>query len=103
MVRLKSAGFAYIKAQGIIIFLIAVVMSIGLVLMKNSYAILLGAGIAIFDAFPVMGSGIILVPWALIEIARGNFLAPLSCSLFLSLLHFCGKYWNRDYWGRNWV
>ncbi len=73
--RLRSAGFAYIKAQGIIIFLIAVVMSVGLMLMKNSYAILLGAGIAVFDAFPVMGSGIILVPWALIEIAGGDFFA----------------------------
>ncbi len=84
MVRLKSAGFAYIKAQGIIIFLIAVVMSIGLALMKNSYAILLGAGIAIFDAFPVMGSGIILVPWALIEIARGNFFgASILLTLFV--------------------
>lgn len=84
MVRLKSAGLAYIKAQGIIIFLIAVVMSIGLALMKNSYAILLGAGIAVFDAFPVMGSGIILVPWALIEIARGNFFgASILLTLFV--------------------
>ena len=73
--RLKSAGLAYIKAQGIIIFLIAVMMTVGLLLMKNSYAILLGIGIAVFDAVPVLGSGIILVPWALVEIARGDFFA----------------------------
>lgn len=82
--RLKSAGLAYIKAQGIIIFLIAVVMSVGLLLMRNNYAILLGIGISVFDAVPVMGSGIILVPWALVEIARGNFFgASVLITLFV--------------------
>ena len=84
MKRLKSAGLAYIKAQGIIIFLIAVVMSVGLLLMRNNYAILLGIGISVFDAVPVMGSGIILVPWALVEIARGNFFgASVLITLFV--------------------
>lgn len=82
--RLKSTGLAYIKAQGIILFLIAVVMSVGFMLMKNNYAILLGIGIAVFDAFPVMGSGIILVPWALIEIAGGDFFdASILITLFV--------------------
>lgn len=82
--RLKSAGLAYIKAQGIIIFLIAVVMTLGLLLMKNSYAILLGIGIAVFDAVPVLGSGIILIPWALIRIARGDFFgASILITLFV--------------------
>lgn len=82
--RLRSAGFAYIKAQGIIIFLIAVIMSVGFILMKNDYAVLLGISVAIFDAFPVLGSGIILIPWALMEIVGGNFYeAAILITLFV--------------------
>lgn len=81
--RLKNTGLAYIKAQGIIIFLIAVVMAVGLMLMQNSYAILLGIGIAVFDAVPVLGSGIILIPWALVQIAKGDFFgASILITLF---------------------
>lgn len=82
--RLKSAGLAYIKAQGIIIFIIAVVMSVGLMLMGNDYAVLFGIGIAVFDAFPVVGSGIVLVPWALIKIMGGEFYsAAILATLFV--------------------
>ena len=71
--RLKYAGFAYIKAQGIIMFIVAVVVSLGLMLMGNDYAVLFGIGIAIFDAFPVVGSGLVLVPWAALQMIGGHF------------------------------
>lgn len=71
--RLKSTGFAYIRSQAIIIFIIAVVMTVGLLLMGNEYAVLFGIGIAVFDAFPVVGSGIVLVPWAIFKMLGGNW------------------------------
>lgn len=74
-VRLRKAGLAYIKSQGIILFIIATIISVGLLLMGSDYAIILGIGIAIFDAFPVLGSGVILVPWAIIKIMGGNYYA----------------------------
>lgn len=74
-VRLRKAGLAYIKSQGIILFIIATIISVGLLLMGSDYAIILGIGIAIFDAFPVLGSGVILIPWAIIKIMGGNYYA----------------------------
>ena len=74
-VRLRRAGLAYIKSQSIIFFIIATVISVGLALMGSSYAVVLGIGITVFDAFPIVGSGIILVPWALIKILGGNYYA----------------------------
>lgn len=71
--RLKNAGFAYIRSQAIIIFIIAVVMTISFFLMGNEYAILFGIGIAVFDAFPIVGSGIVLIPWAIFKIFDGNW------------------------------
>ncbi len=71
--RLKKAGFAYMKAQCMILFLIAVVISCGLYFIGNEYALLLGIGIAVLDAFPIMGSGVVLLPWAVIQLIGGDF------------------------------
>ncbi|MBO5485348.1 MAG: AI-2E family transporter [Eubacterium sp.] len=82
--KLKTAGLAYIKAQIIIIFIIAVIMSLGLMIMKNEYALLFGIGIAAFDAFPVVGSGIVLIPWAVLQIIGGNYFhAAILVTLFV--------------------
>ncbi len=66
-----SAGF--FKCQGIIIAVIAVVLSVGLRLMGNSYGILIGIVVAVLDALPVIGSGTVLLPWALLSVFMGNY------------------------------
>lgn len=71
--RLKTTGFAYLKAQGIIIFLVSAICAAGLLIIRNPYAILLGITIGVVDAFPVFGSGSILIPWAVVELVRRNF------------------------------
>lgn len=82
--RLKKTGLAYIRSQAIIIFIIAVVTTVGLWIMGNDYAVLFGIGIAVFDAFPVVGSGIILVPWAIVKILSGNwFHAAILITVFV--------------------
>ena len=43
--------------------------------MGSDYAVILGARIAVFDAFPVVGSGVILIPWAIIKMLGGNYYA----------------------------
>lgn len=69
---LSEAGIAYLKAQLIIIALVASTCAIGLFLLKNPYALLLGIGISIFDAFPILGSGLILVPWAVVRLLAND-------------------------------
>ena len=71
--RLSNAGIAYLKAQLIIICIIATIISLGLFLIGNRYALLFGIGIALMDAFPVLGSGIVLIPWGVILILSKDF------------------------------
>lgn len=71
--RLKATGFAYLKAQGIIIFIVSAVSVTGLLILGNPYAILFGILIGIVDAFPVLGSGSIYIPWAVVELVQKNF------------------------------
>ncbi len=71
--RLKKTGLAYLKAQGVIIFLVAAVCAVGLFLAGCPYAVLLGLTIGVVDAFPVVGSGCILVPWAIVKLVQQDF------------------------------
>lgn len=73
MGRLSSAGTAYLKTQGILMLLVATVCTIGFLFVKREYALLLGIGIAILDAFPILGSGIVLVPWTILCFLRGDY------------------------------
>ena len=67
---LTQVGFAYAKAQGIIIFLVACVCVIGFYLTGSNYALLFGIFVAVFDAFPMIGSGLILVPAAIVALLQ---------------------------------
>ncbi|MGN1206311.1 MAG: AI-2E family transporter [Eubacterium sp.] len=85
--RLKIAGFAYLKAQGLLLFFIAVISTITLLLLKNSYAVLLGILIAIVDAFPILGSGTILIPWAVFSwIQKDYVVAAVLLTLYVVTL-----------------
>lgn len=68
----KDALGGYFKTQGIIICVVTVLCTIGLFIIKNPYAILIGIIIAVLDAFPILGSGSILIPWTVIYILQGR-------------------------------
>lgn len=80
--KLKIAGFAYLKAQGLLLFFIAVISTIVLLLLKNPYAVLLGILIAIVDAFPILGSGTVLIPWAVFSWFQKDY---VSAAVLLTL------------------
>lgn len=86
--ELKRNGLIYMKAQGIIIALVAVVCSASIFFIGNKYYLLFGIAIAILDAFPVVGSGSILVPWAIFATISGNYLnaAILVTGYIITLL-----------------
>ncbi len=73
--KLSEAGIAYLRSQLIIMSIVAGICVLALTLIKNDYAALIGIGIAIMDALPILGSGIVLVPWAIILLVDGKILA----------------------------
>ena len=82
--KLSEAGAAYLRSQLIILSLVALLCILGLTLLRNEYAVLLGIGIAIMDALPVIGSGMILIPWAIIMLMNGNiYAAAILITIFL--------------------
>lgn len=83
---LSKAGVAYLKTQSILILLIGCICTVGLYILKSEYALLFGIGIAVFDAFPVLGSGLILVPWALAKLLSKDLVGAI---ILLTLYLLC--------------
>lgn len=90
--ELSDAGVAYIKTQTILIALVSIVCSIGLFLIGNPYALLFGVAIGIFDAFPVLGSGLILVPWSVFCFIRGKAFAGAVLLTLYGICQFSREY-----------
>lgn len=81
--RTYEAGGAYIRAQLIIMLIITGVCVAGLYFSGNHYALLAGSGIGMCDAMPFLGTGTILVPWAIFEITQGKYmLAAIYAAIY---------------------
>lgn len=68
----KAALLSFLRSYLLIMALTFVMMLAGLLILRVRYALLLAVVIAIVDVLPVLGIGIILVPWGLVEIIFGN-------------------------------
>ena len=72
----KTLG-GYLKAQFILIFVSFVISVIGLYLIKFigmnvKFPLLIALGIGFVDALPILGSGTVMVPWAIIAALNGD-------------------------------
>lgn len=86
--RTYKAGGAYMKAQLIIMILVTIICVVGLYLSGNHYALLVGCGIGVCDAMPFLGTGTILVPWALIEIVQGKYALAVIYAVIYTVCSF---------------
>lgn len=70
---MRTTGLTYLRAQLIILLINWILCSVGLCLIRNPYFILIGLGISLIDALPILGSGFILVPWGLYFVFQQQF------------------------------
>ena len=75
--RLRQTAFAafgqWLRAQGILFAVTFGELAAGFWLLGQRYALLLAAVIALIDALPVLGTGTVLLPWAAVCAALGDF------------------------------
>lgn len=82
--HIKNTVFIYIKSYSRLFLLTFIELSIGFYILKIPYAGWLGLVIAIFDILPVLGTGGILLPWAVILfLMKNTFLAVRILVLYL--------------------
>ena len=76
MKRSKDALFGWLKAQAKLVAITYVILAVGFLLLRIPYGPLWAIAVALVDAVPLLGTGTVLVPWALIVLIRGqHFLA----------------------------
>lgn len=63
---MKNAILGWLKAQLKLSGITWILLTIGLILLRIPYAPLCASLIALLDAFPVLGTGTLLLPWSLI-------------------------------------
>ena len=69
---LKHSLGGWLKAQLKLSAITFCVASAGLLLLRIPHALLWAALIAVVDAFPVLGTGSVLVPWSLVAFLQGD-------------------------------
>lgn len=70
--RMKTAMLGWLKAQLKLMGLTWIILTLGLTLLRVSYAPVWAAAVALVDAFPILGTGTVLLPWALVCLLQGD-------------------------------
>lgn len=72
--RAASAGFGgYIKSQVILSIGVFFILMGGFLLVRQPYFLLLALSLAVLDFIPIIGSGTVMVPWAVVDVVLGNY------------------------------
>lgn len=70
--RLKRSVFGWLKAQCKLMGITSLTLTVGFFILQVPYALLWALLIALVDALPVLGSGMVLVPWSLVCFLQGD-------------------------------
>jgi sporulation integral membrane protein YtvI len=72
LTQLNKAGVGFIKAQFLLSLITFFLALGGLLLLKVEYPIILSLLIVVVDILPILGTGSVLVPWAIFSMINGN-------------------------------
>lgn len=72
MRRIRGVIFGWLKAQAKLMGVTFVILILGLVLLRIPYALIWALGISLVDAFPVLGTGTVLIPWSILCLLQGD-------------------------------
>lgn len=68
----KETVKAYLKAQGLIMLLDGILCTIAFLIIGQPYYLVLGPLVAVTDALPVLGAGVLLIPYAIFLLISGE-------------------------------
>lgn len=71
--KLMAAMGGFVLAQLKIMGIVFLILMIGFLILRSPYAFLLALLIAFLDLLPVLGTGTVLIPWAVIVLIQGNY------------------------------
>lgn len=97
--RLSLVIRAYLKTQLVIMLLTALICMAGFYLMENPYYILAGTAVGIMDALPILGTGTVLIPWAVLLFLRRQWLQSVILLIIYLICYFVREYLEAKWMG----
>ncbi len=79
--HLKKAIFGFLKAQLILISLTTIIIYTGLLIIGNPYPLTVALLAALVDILPLVGTGIIFIPWIVYVFLTGDYELTISLSV----------------------
>lgn len=70
--KMKDACLGWLLAQVKLAGMTLIILTAGFLLLRITYAPLWALAVALVDAFPVLGTGTVLIPWALVCFIQGD-------------------------------
>ncbi len=86
--RLAVAGGAYLKSQMVILLAVTGICIAGLWLLGNPYPVAAGIGLGFVDLLPVLGTGTVLLPWALFCLFQKQYLTAAGLAVIYGICYF---------------
>lgn len=81
--RIRRALGGWLRAQGKLALVTYAIVTVGLLVLKVPYGPVWAVFIALIDAVPLLGTGIVMVPWAVVELLqREQFRALVLMGIF---------------------
>lgn len=71
----------YTRSYALIMFITFAEISVGLTIIGINNALAIAALIAVFDILPVVGSGMVLLPWTIIALISGNYARAIGLGI----------------------
>lgn len=68
----------YVRAQLILSLVVFFILLIGFSVIGQGYALLLAFVFAVMDFIPIIGSGTVMVPWAVVDLILGNYRGAIA-------------------------
>ena len=76
--KIRSSLGLWLKAQGKLAAITFCIVCIGLLLLGVSHAPVIAAAVALVDAVPMLGTGTVLIPWAVVELLQSHWVQALG-------------------------
>lgn len=70
--RIRQVVFGWLKAQCKLVGVTFVILALGFWMLRIYNGLLWALGICLVDAFPILGTGTILIPWSLVCLLQGD-------------------------------
>jgi sporulation integral membrane protein YtvI len=83
---LRRATFGFLKAQAILSTITFIIAFIGLSILGVKYSALMAFVIIIVDILPILGTGSVLIPWAIFSIISSKFFLGIGLILLFVII-----------------